>query len=135
MKKKVSAKQRSPASKSKHEIAEINRTVCIVSMKKPFAEWLNSLPDRGETDWTEAVLTTQHVILLPDDTLDDEEMTNEILSRYWARISLFVFGEWVFEPDWWPKNFSVEQFQEWFQLEFIDSPVVDLTMEPLERIG
>jgi hypothetical protein len=35
-------------------MVDINRTLAIVTLKQPFVDWLNSLPDRGDIDWTEA---------------------------------------------------------------------------------
>mgnify|MGYP001569988071 CR=1 FL=1 len=45
----------------------INRTLAIVTLKKPFVDWLNSLPDRGDIDWEEAAKETAPTILLPDE--------------------------------------------------------------------
>lgn len=112
---------------------DINRTLAIVTMKKPFANWLNSLPDRGDMDWTESVLEAAQPVLLPDETLEDDEMTDEIMARYWHKIALSIFEEWVTEPDWWPKNFSAEQFVEWFDIQLVDSPIMDLVNEPIDH--
>ncbi len=111
----------------------INRTLAIVTLKKPFVDWLNSLPDRGDIDWEEAAMETAQPILLPDETLDDDELTDEVMSRYWHRIAISIFETWVLEPGWWPKNFSAEQFVEWFGVQLVDSPIVDLVKEPIER--
>ncbi|MBX2986269.1 MAG: hypothetical protein KF802_00085 [Bdellovibrionaceae bacterium] len=111
----------------------VNRTAAIVTMKQPFADWLNSLQEQGGVDWNEAALRTPHVILLPDNSLDDEEQTGEMISQYWSRIATAIFGEWVPDPEDWPSEFSAEQFFEWFQIDLLDSTVMDLVPEPLQR--
>lgn len=111
----------------------VNRTVAIVNLKQPFADWLNSLSQKPDVELREDSLDRAHVFLLPEETLDDEEVTGEVLEHYWKKMALDIFAAWVPDSKLWPKDFSMDDFDEWFDLAIIDGEVADLVEEPLER--
>ena len=110
----------------------INRTVAVINVKAPFVEWLNSLPD-VEKLTLEEIENIAHVVLLPEDTLDDESLTIQTIGHYWEKMALHVFREWASDMESWPENFSMEDFDKWFDLALLDSAVADLVEEPLNR--
>ena len=108
----------------------LNRTVAVVNLKEPFLNWLNSMPENPNLSMDE-LNTHAHVVLLPDETLDDDETTSNILVQYWERIAEHVFAEWISDESLWPKELTVSEFNDWFDLAIIDSPVADLAEGPL----
>lgn len=110
----------------------LNRTVAIVNLKAPFLGWLNTIPDHPQLT-AEDLEAHAHVVLLPDETLDDNNMASEVVSEYWLKIAEHVFGEWIVNESLWPKDFSIDTFNQWFDLAIIDSPVGDLVDGPLGR--
>ncbi len=105
----------------------VNRAVAIVMLKPPFLDWLSKTG--GSQSTSDEIKQTSHVVLLPEETLYDEEMTVEILNRYWMKIASHVFNTWMEDPETWPKNFSLEEFEQFFDLAIIDSPVMDLVLD------
>ena len=110
----------------------VNRTVAVINVKAPFVEWLNSLPDIEPLTLDE-IENIAHVVLLPENTLDDEALTIETIGHYWHKMALHVFGEWADDENNWPENFSMEDFDQWFDLALLDSGVADLVDGEIER--
>lgn len=105
--------------------AILNRTLCLVLLKEPFHAWVQSLPQYQNQDLSDELANYQGVLLLPEETLNDEDTINEVLTRLWRKIAVITFNAWTTEIEQVPANFSSDQFQEWFDLEFIDSPIVE----------
>ena len=109
----------------------LNRTVAVVTLKPPFADWLNSNAEASDQVTFDEISEVAHVVLLPEETLEDNEITIETLNQFWLKIARHVFNEWDNDSDLWPKKFTLEDFEKWFDLAIIDSPVADLVDEEL----
>jgi hypothetical protein len=110
----------------------VNRISAVVNLKPPFLEWLNQIPEMVKAT-EEEIAQHAHVFLLPEDTLNDDETAAQVLNGYWTKIAHGVFNDWLIDPVHWPKDFTTDDFDQWFDLAIIDAPVIDLVEEPLER--
>jgi hypothetical protein len=108
-------------------MSTVNRSLLIVRAKKPFLDWLHSLPDPGVVTLAD-VNRDSTVYLLPEIEYDAEQ--EGILKHFFDLIfEEQLMGWWQDDRDW-PSNRSFEVFTDWFDVEF-HSLVLDLVDEPL----
>ncbi len=108
---------------------EVNRSVIVVRAKKPFLQWLNSLPDPGKFTLDE-VNQDSTTFLLPE--YEDDSEIKKLLERYYS----FIFEEqldgWWRDQDAWPSKRNLKTFKEWFDVDFYCT-VFDLVEKPLMK--
>ena len=110
-------------------MSTVNRSLLIVRAKKPFLDWLQSLPDPANVTLSEAN-EDNTVYLLPEFEYAYEQ--EKILGHFFDLIFIEqLMGWWQDDRDW-PPDRSFEVFTEWFDVEF-HSLVLDLVDEPLMR--
>ncbi len=107
----------------------INRSAITIRAKQPFLEWLRGLPDPVGPEMTLANVNNEaHVYLLPQYGMIDEQ--KELLAQFFNIVfESELEGWWTVEEDW-PIPRDLEQFKQWFDVEF-HSIVEDLTDLPL----
>ena len=110
-------------------MSTVNRSLLIVRAKKPFLDWLHSLPDPVVVTLAE-VNRDNTVYLRPESENDDEQ--KEILKQVFDLIFEEQLTGWWQDDRDWPSNRSFEVFTDWFDVEF-HSLVLDLADEPLMR--
>ena len=109
----------------------INRCAVTVRAKRPFLDWLRSLPHCAEVSLADVNRDPQ-VYLLPEYGHDDE--LADLLADYYD----LIFEEelrcwWTDEKDW-PAERDFETFDKWFEVEF-RSGFLDLMDAPPRRSG
>lgn len=104
----------------------INRSSITISIKKPFADWINKLDP--EQPVHEMMLGESSTYLVKE-MFDDAE---DVIKKHFRNIfenGLMVM--WINENDW-PSNRTFKTFNEWFDYE-ISGLVYNTIKSPIER--
>lgn len=107
----------------------INREAIIIKGKQPLVDWINthdpdnpvSLPDVREENT---------VILVPE--CRDREEAVSIIENNFKVLFFAEIEEWVADESVWPKDITLETFQDWFDIEY-HSMVFDALEEDIEK--
>ena len=105
----------------------LNRCLVIVTAKKPFREWLLSLPDPCD-ETIDEINDDPSAYLLPE--FDDDEERDWILKEYFPMIFEDQLFAWWIQAEDWPQNRNFKMFKKWFDVEF-HSTVEDLVDDDL----
>lgn len=117
------------------EIPEVNRSVLIISLKRPYIDWANTNfnSDKSVSDQPlsiDEMNTEPSCFLIPE--IFEAEDFNIFLKKNWKRLFEFMLSEWTSDESCWPKGRNLKSFNEWFDLKH-SSLVFDLCeSEPLE---
>ncbi|MDD4904278.1 MAG: hypothetical protein PHX77_07260 [Candidatus Bipolaricaulis sp.] len=106
----------------------LNRSVAIVTAKKPFHDWLTSLPEPAELTLAE-VNEDGLAYLLPE--LEDDQSPDDLLALCFDILFEEELAAWTTEEAQWPKVRDLETFKSWFDVTF-RSIVLDLVDEKLK---
>ncbi len=106
-----------------HEIygdpAVVNRSVITVKVKKPYVDWANTLPDAVSGDTLlitlEELNESPTAFLIP--AFEEPSSAQKYLQKVKPRIFEQQLNAWCTEPDWWPKDRSAREFNNWFDIE------------------
>ena len=106
----------------------INRTALVVSLKKPFLDWIKYV------DPTTPMIDEKHdaktIYLLPED--GDDNNWERHLKKNFKEIFGQELGAWFTDLGTWPKDRSWKVFNEWFDYEF-QSMVYDTVDDSIEK--
>ena len=108
----------------------INRQVAIIKPKKPYIDWINSLPGMDEQFDTESLEKDCTAILLPQ--LDNDEESLNYFKAIYKDIFEIELDSWHSDEKLWPKKRNFLLFMEWFKIEF-HSEVLDLLDTDIEK--
>ena len=104
----------------------INRTVLLITPRKPYIEWANSIDDDGPSLSGDAL---HHTAILIPDTYDEYNYENWLRKNY-KDIFVFELEAWMVVPESYPEmNYKV--FREWFDVKVADT-LIDMVIEPVE---
>jgi hypothetical protein len=117
---------------------QIDRSVAIIKPKQPFVDWVNSVPDAGDDQYTVQDFSTDcSVILLP--VVDSDEHAEAFIKDMFQDIFELELSSWVVVDDMWPENLTYKMFLEWFDVEYhsmaFDSLKDDIEKEPYDGGG
>ena len=121
----------------KLELPVVNRSLLIISMKQPFVDWANQLPDLSPLEKTsphtlDEINQNPAAYLIPE--IFDEDELEAYLERAWLLIFENQLMAWSTNQKLWPKKISLKLFLEWFEISF-NSMVTDLwSKEELDYI-
>ena len=101
----------------------INRQIAIVKPKKPYVDWINSLPDMDEPCDLEGLNSDCTALLLPH--FDDAEESMKYIKKKFRQLFEFELDSWSSDKTTWPKNRNFTLFCKWFKVEF-HSEVFDI---------
>lgn len=108
---------------------ETNRSLVLVTPKKPLIEWARNNPEDSPYDGTdqkiEKLLTTAFSVDYDEET-DIEEQPNLALKD----IFIHVLDSWCVETATWPST-DLTTFQNWFDVRYIEQ-IWDLGCMPFE---
>jgi len=107
----------------------LNRSIIIIKAKKPFLDWLRSLPDPDNRTTLDEINFDNTTYLLPEYDMDGER--EPILKKYYGAIFEDQLAEWWTDSTHWPNHRNFATFKEWFDIEF-HSLILDLVDLPLE---
>jgi len=106
----------------------INKTAAVVKPKKPFLDWLNSLPDKPKLT-LHALNKENHVFLLPEhDTEQELELIIQDLYPYVFKIEVSSFCR---DKTLWPE-INYQRFLDWFDIQ-VHSMVFDPYEDETEK--
>ena len=94
----------------------INRQVAIIKPKKPYVDWINSLPGTDEPSSIESLNADCTAFLLPNFD-DDEESMKHVINIY-QKFFEIELGSWSSDENYWPKKRDYNIFDQWFAIEF-----------------
>ncbi len=101
----------------------LNRTALVVTPKRRLMEWVNRLPDAGESLHPDELHSLRNVYVVA--TGDEEPELQALITTYWEEIFEEFLREWAPDESLWPANRTAHTFRDWFEVESIGS-VVDL---------
>ncbi len=106
----------------------LNRSIAIVTAKKPFHDWLKSLPEPAELTLDE--LNEDGIAyLLPE--LADDQSPDDLVALCFDIIFEEELAAWSTDEAEWPKVRDLAAFQTWFDVTF-RSIVLDIVDEKLK---
>ena len=94
----------------------INRQVAVIKPKKPYVDWINSLPGTDEPLSIESLNKDCTVLLLPN--FDDDEESLKFIKNIYRSIFEIELDSWCTDENFWPKNRDYNIFDQWFTIEF-----------------
>ena len=90
---------------------QINRSVAIIKPKQPFADWVNSIADAGDDQYTIQDFSTDcSVILLP--VVDLDEQAEALIKDMFQDFFELELSSWMADDDTWPENLTYKMFLE-----------------------
>ena len=108
----------------------INRTVVIIKPKKPFVDWINSMPDDSSVYTIEQISKDNLTFLIPE--YDNPQSSYNYIKKNYEMIFGFELWGWITAEELWPKNRNWKMFNEWFDVE-VNSEVFDLVDKNIEK--
>ncbi len=109
-------------------LADVNRTALIVSLKKPFIDWVKYVDP--ETEFPGEKHDIKTVYLLPEDS--DNGRWERYLKKNFSTIFEQELEAWFTDESVWPQDRSWKVFNEWFDYE-MHSIVFDMVSKPIEK--
>ena len=95
----------------------INRSVAVIKPKQPFADWVNSLADAGDDQYTIQDFSTDcSVILLP--VVDSDEQAEAFIKDMFRDLFELELSSWMTDDETWPEKRTYKMFLDWFDVEF-----------------
>ena len=94
----------------------INRQVAIIKPKKPYADWINSLPGADELSSIESLSNDCTALLLPH--FDNRDESLKFVKKIYKQIFEMELDSWSTDEKLWPKKRNYGLFHEWFKIEF-----------------
>jgi len=111
-------------------VSSIDRCVAVIKPRKPFFDWLQSLPDWDSDITLKDIRTDCMAILIPEFD-SDEEALNYIEDNYHMFFEIQLHN-WCRDDRVWPEKRTLTMFHRWFKVE-IHSMVHDALYEELYR--
>lgn len=105
----------------------IDRNAIIVSKKKLFFDWLNSIYPKEEQY---SSLVDNNIYLIRE--MEDYEAILKWLKKNHDKIFMNELNDWYTDEDRWPENRIYKMFTEWFDIE-VCSTVMDLEDFPVTK--
>ena len=106
----------------------INRAAAVVRLKKPFLDWIESMPDKPKLT-LQALNRENHVFLLPEhDTQQELELIIQELYSYVFQMEVNSFCR---DQSLWPQM-NYQTFLKWFDIQ-VHSMVFDPCQDRIER--
>lgn len=110
------------------DFPSINRSLLILNMGQPYADWANNLPDRTdgekETLITVEFLNSEPTTYLIPEVFDDTEF-DLYIEHAWILLFELQLSGWTTDKNLWPKKRTLKMFKEWFDIK-CSSLVTDL---------
>ena len=108
----------------------LNRAALILRYKQPFVDWINAAdPSPTFHALTLAEVNQEHTVYLVD--VEDEDQLVQWIERNYQELFEEELNGWHTDPPLWPRDRSLEMFEEWCSFE-LHPVVVDTRASPLE---
>ena len=111
------------------QLLGVNRAAAVLVPKKPFFEWLSSLPDPIELS-PAAYEEYSTVFLVPE--FEDEIEKRVVLERSFATLFTEALVGWWTDVDDWPDTLNFQIFTDWFDVKMY-SMVLDTVEDSISR--
>lgn len=112
---------------------ETNRSLLLVTPRKPLIEWARNNPEDSPYEGTdreiEKLLTTAFSVDYDEDT-DAEKYPNLAIKEHFKEIFIHVLDSWCVDTATWPSS-DFNTFQNWFDVRYIEQ-IWDLGCMPFE---
>ena len=108
----------------------LNRSLMIVRMKQPFADWVNEAdPQPDSNQMTLAQVNEDNpVFLIHDWACEDVEGW---LEQCYLPLFEEILEQWYLDESLWPQERTLKRFRAWCEIE-VHSMVIDVVDEPLK---
>jgi len=104
----------------------INRTLLIVTPKKPFFDWSNSMERSVPNSIPESEYRSAYLI---PEKYNETNYTPFVKKHFLKMFEEELVSEYI-HSEFWPKKRDYKTFNEWFEVQACDI-VYDLSKEPL----
>ena len=110
----------------------VNRGAVLLKYREPAVRWINEAdPYHDDPDITSEWLEQERTIYL----ISNEDANGQAAVRDWIEANFETLFEselegWYTDPELWPKDRTLELFDEWFEVEY-HSVIVDTVGEPI----
>lgn len=95
---------------------QLDRFVALIRPREPFLDWLRSVPDFEDLEFTlEQLRGDSTALLIPQ--FDDDEEAVAFVYRIWEEVFMAELDAWTEEKALWPQGRTIEMFMEWFDVE------------------
>jgi len=108
----------------------INRIAIVITPKKPFYDWLNSIEPGEGIDEEASEDKDNTVYLIPN--FDEQSEIDEYLKRIYQGIFENELASWYTDKSLWPAYRSREMFNQWFDVK-IHTVLYDTLDENIEK--
>ena len=108
----------------------IDRNLAIIRPKKPYLDWVRSLPNPDKDITLEELRLDCSTFLIPAE--DSPQEGTVFLEKHFREIFEYELSSWDLESKNWPSSFTLQMFRDWFDLE-IHTLVIDLVEEEPEE--
>lgn len=97
------------------QLGIINRGLVILKKKKPFLDWLQSLPEPIEGISLAQANEDPMSLLIPDfdEVIEAENFIKERFEKLWG----FEMERWWEDTEDWEKDLTWKKFNDWFSIE------------------
>ena len=109
----------------------VDRCIAVIKPKKPFLEWLKSMPDNDMFEVSLDVLRSDcTVLMLPE--FDEPEQAIAYIDDISEQLFKVELATWYEDEKLWPADMSLKTFWEWFDVE-VHSTVIDTVDDDLSN--
>ena len=103
----------------------INRIAVVLTPRRRFFDWLNAMPDTETKLSYETRKEHRSVYLVAG---EEDSTAEDLIVSNWEDLFTSELASWYPDSDEWPSNRTVHTFQDWFEVDVIDT-VNDLDPE------
>ncbi len=121
---------RSQASPQHFDLPAVNRSALLLQPTQDYVEWANSCGEGPMFVLSEMRDDAITVYLIPEMEIGPEAW----LRQHYLPLFEHELYSWCTDPTYWPKDRSLEAFQQFFAIHF-HSLVVDVGQEPITGNG
>lgn len=111
-------------------VTSIDRCVAVIKPRKPFFEWLQSLPDWDSDITLKALRSDSMAILIPE--FDSNEEALDYVEDNYHLFFEIQLHNWHRDNRLWPEKLTLTKFRSWFKVE-VHSLVHNVLYEELYR--
>jgi len=111
-------------------VSSVNRLIAIIKPKKPFLDWLRSLPDWDLDITLKDLRTDCMAILIPE--FDSNEEALDYVEYNHGTFFEMQLHNWYRDNSVWPEKRTLTMFRRWFDVE-IHSMVYDTSHGEVEK--
>lgn len=113
----------------------VDRSIAVIKPKKPFLDWLNTLPDNEVILSLDDIRSDCTVLMVPE--INEQEDGIAYIDDIADKVFEMELASWAPEEKLWPKSRNLKVFWEWFDVEIhtvlMDTVEQDIRNSPADH--